>query len=263
MSAHSPEPRAAIRADRELNGTLWTQINLSFTDADAHRAWSAKDFGWGLFSVPERELGTLGDVAGLDVVELGCGTAYVSAWLARSGARPVGVDLTWAQLATAGRCQRDFGLSFPLVQASADELPLRDDSFDLAVSEYGASLWCDPQRWVAEAARVLRPGGRLVFLTNSVLVTLCVPEEEGYAGERLERAQRDTGRVQWPGGGVEFHPGHGDWVRILRANGFVVEALHELYAPVGAQAPDYYEIARAEWARRWPVEDLWVASLTD
>lgn len=262
MSAHSPEPRSAMRADRELNGTLWTQINLSFTDADAHRAWSAEDFSWGLFSVPERDLGALGDVAGRDVVELGCGTAYVSAWLARSGARPVGVDLTWAQLATAGRCQRDFGLSFPLVQASADELPLRDDSFDLAVSEYGASLWCDPERWVAEAARVLRPGGRLVFLTNSVLVTLCVPEEEGYAGERLMRAQRDTRRVRWPGGGVEFHPGHGDWVRILRANGFVVEALHELYAPVGAQPPDYYEIARAEWARRWPVEDLWVASLT-
>ena len=51
-------------------------------------------FVWGLFHMPERELGVLGDVADLDVIELGCGTAYVSAWLARMGARPVGVDLT-------------------------------------------------------------------------------------------------------------------------------------------------------------------------
>ena len=66
----------------------------------------------------------------------------------------------------------------------------------------------------------LRPGGRLVFLTNSVLVTLCVPQDEGYATDRLMRGQRDARRVHWPGGGVEFHPGHGDWIRILHANGF-------------------------------------------
>lgn len=63
-----------------------------------------------MFNVPERQLGVLGEVAGLDVVELGCGTAYFSAWLARRGARPVGVDLTPAQLATARRCQDHFRL---------------------------------------------------------------------------------------------------------------------------------------------------------
>lgn len=261
MSGHPAEQGSPTETDLELNRTLWTQVNAGFTDADADRAWSADEITWGLFRVPERDVRALGDVTGLDVVELGCGTAYFSAWLARAGARPVGVDLTPAQLETARRCQRVFGLSFPLVEASAEEVPLPDDGFDLAVSEYGASVWCDPERWVAEAARLLRPGGRLVFLTNSVLVTLCVPEDEGYAGERLMRAQRDARRVRWPGGGVEFHPGHGDWVRILRANGFVVEALHELYAPVGAPLPGYYEIVTAEWAQRWPVEDLWVAAL--
>lgn len=261
MADLPPGTRPAAQSDLELNRSLWTQINAAFTDGDADRAWSAEEITWGLFRIPEREVGALGDVAGLDVVELGCGSAYFSAWLARSGARPVGVDLTPAQLDTARRCQRVFGVSFPLVEASAEDVPLPDDSADLVVSEYGASVWCDPARWVAEAARLLRPGGRLVFLTNSVLLTLCVPTEDGYAGERLLRGQRETRRVRWPGGGVEFHPGHGDWVRVLRANGFVVEALHEFYAPAGTPPPGYYEIVSPEWAQRWPAEDLWVAVL--
>ena len=250
------------RDDLAVNRALWTVVNAEFTDARAHEAWSATDFVWGLFGNPERQLCALGDVADLDVVELGCGTAYISAWLAGLGARPVGVDLTPAQLDTARRCQEHFGLSFPLIEANAEEVPVPDGSFDLAVSEYGACVWCDPQRWVPEAARLLRPGGRLVFLTNSVQVTVCVPEDGGHAVDRLLRAQNGMSRMKWPGGGIEFHPSHGDWIRILRENGFVVEALHELYAAEDAQTHDYYDIATAEWAKRWPVEDLWTAQLT-
>jgi SAM-dependent methyltransferase len=237
-------------------------VNAQFTDEDAARAWAAEELTWGLFGVRERDLGVLGDVSGLDVIELGCGTAYLSAQLARRGARPVALDLSPAQLATAARCQERFGLVFPLVEADAEAVPLREESFDLVVSEYGASVWCDPERWVAESARLLRPGGRLVFLTNSVLATLCVPEDEGFATERLLRPQRGLRRVAWPGGGVEFHPGHGDWVRVLRANGFAVEALHELYAPAEGETHGYYAIATAVWARQWPAEDLWAARLT-
>jgi len=250
-----------VGADLVTNRALWTLVNSAFTDEDASRAWAAGDVTWGLFHVPERDVRVLGDVRGLDVIELGCGTAYLSAWLARRGARPVGVDLTPAQLHTAARCQQRFGPVFPLIEADAQNVPLRSVSFDMVVSEYGASVWCDPERWVAEAARLLRPGGRLVFLTNSVLVTLCVPETEGFASERLVRPQRGLGRVRWPGGGTEFHPGHGEWIRILTGNGFVVEALHELYAPDAARTPDYYDIATAAWAGRWPVEDLWAARL--
>jgi SAM-dependent methyltransferase len=230
-----------------------------FTDEDADRSWAAAELTWGLFQIPERDLGVHGAVGGLDVAELGCGTAYLSAQLARQGARPVGVDLNAAQLATAARCQQRFGLAFPLVEADAERVPLAGRSFDLIVSEYGASVWCDPDRRVAEAARLLRPGGRLVFLTNSVLATLCVPDEEGFAQECRQRPQRSLRRVEWPGGGVEFHPGHGEWIRVLGANGFVVQALHELYAPAGAATPAYYGIATAEWAGRWPMEDLWAA----
>ena len=250
-----PDPDDDARVNREL----WTVVNRQHTDAAAEHAWTAEEVTWGLFRVREVDLGALGDVSGLDVVELGCGTAYLSAWLARRGARPVGVDLTAAQLETAARCQRRFGPVFPLVEADAGAVPLPSDGFDLVVSEYGASVWCDPARWLDEAARLVRPGGRLVFLTNSVTSTLCVPEAGGHAGDRLLRPQRSVVRVHWPDGGVEFHPGHGDWVRLLRQRGFVVEELHELYAPEGATTPDYYEIATADWARRWPVEDLWVA----
>jgi SAM-dependent methyltransferase len=248
-------------SDLARNRALWTTVNSEFTDADADRAWAAEEITWGLFRVPERDLGVLGDVAGLDVIELGCGTAYLSALLAKRGARPVGVDLTPAQLATAARCQERFGIAFPLVEADAEQVPLPDATADLVVSEYGASVWCDPERWVAEAARLLRPGGRLAFLTNSVLATLCVPEDEGVAQERLLRPQRTLHRVEWPGGGIEFHPSHGAWIRVLRANGFVVDALHELYAPAGGESHEYYAIATADWAARWPVEDLWAAHL--
>jgi hypothetical protein len=76
------------------------------------------------------------------------------------------------------------------------------------------------------------------------------------------RGQRTLHRLKWPGGGIEFHPSHGDWIRVLGANGFAVEALHELYAPAGAATHAYYEMATAQWASRWPVEDLWAAQLS-
>jgi SAM-dependent methyltransferase len=201
----------------------------------------------------------LGEVSGLDVLELAAGTAYVSAWLARLGARPVAVDLSGEQLATARRLQGRVGPSFPLLQSDIERLPLDDGCVDLVVSEHGAAAWGDPERWLPEAARVLRPGGRLVFLTNSHLSALCVPPDEGVAGEGLLRGYDEAYRVQWPGGGVEFHPSHGDWVRLLRRSGFAVEALHEVFAPTDRTDHPFYEIVTPQWASRWPAEELWVA----
>ena len=96
-------------------------------------------------------------------------------------------------------------------------------------------------------------------MTNSHLSALCVPAEEGVAGERLLRGQREAYQVRWPGGGVEFHPSHGDWVRLLRGAGFVVEAMHEIYAPPEGDDHSFYEIVSKDWATRWPAEELWVA----
>ncbi|MGB0101267.1 MAG: class I SAM-dependent methyltransferase, partial [Nocardioides sp.] len=238
---------------------LWAVMNERFTDAAAEERWRRSEPVWGLFAVPERELGVLGAADGLDVVELACGTAYFSAWLARAGARTVAVDLSHDQLRTALRMQDEIGPRFPLVQSDGEQVPLRSGRYDLVVSEHGAAAWCDPQRWLPEAARLLRPGGRLVFLTNSHLSALCVPPEEGVAGEELLRGQRESYQVRWEAGGVEFHPSHGDWIRLLRSSGFAVEAMHELYAPPEADDHVFYDIVSHDWATRWPAEELWVA----
>jgi len=237
----------------------WTRTNAEYTDGAAEEAWSERPFTWGVFGVPEDELGVLGDVAGLDVVELGCGTAYLAAHLARPGARPVGIDLTPAQLDTARRMQKQTGMTFPLIEANAEDVPLPDGAFDLAVSEYGASLWCDPYLWIPEAHRILRPGGRLVFLTNSPLNILCAIEEPDSTSETLQRPQRGLHRLDWSDGGVEFHLGHGDMFALLRQSGFDVEALIELYAPEGAETHPYYTAVPADWARKWPSEEIWAA----
>ena len=213
--------------------------------------------------MPEQQLGVLGDVRGLDVAELGCGTAYFSAWLARRGARPTGVDVTPAQLESARRCQDRSGISFPLVEADAADVPLPSDSFDMVLSDCGASLWCDPARWVPEAARLLRPGGRLLFHTTTLLVTVCSPGTDGPARRELHRSQRQAYRLATPQGGIQFHPGHGDWIEILRGSGFAIDALHELFAPSDAPDHPYYTLASAEWARQWPAEEIWVARLAN
>ena len=241
------------------NRGIWTESNREYTDAQADRAWRDEEITWGMFGVPESEVGVLGDVAGLDVVDLGCGTGYFSAWLARRGACPVGIDVTPAQLATARRLQAETGISFPLLEASAESVPLPDASFDLAFSEYGASIWCDPDKWLPEAYRLLRPGGRLVFLGNSPLVILCALDEQEETSETLQRPQRGMHTLAWSDGGVEFHLGHGDMFRALRSAGFVVEDLIELFAPDGAETHEYYGFVTADWARKWPAEEIWAA----
>ena len=253
------DPISDIPDDAKRNREKWTQANAEHTDAKASENWAAEAITWGVFGVPEASLDTLGEVDGLDVVELGCGTAYVSAWLARRGARPVGVDVTPAQLATARRCQVEFGLEFRLVEASAEDVPLPSGSFDLAVSEYGASIWCDPQLWLPEAYRLLRPGGRLWFLRNSTLSILCGPDDGPQTTELL-RPQRGMGRLEWPGEiGVEWQLPHGELFRLLRTTGFDIVDLVELYAPDDAVDHAYYTTFSAEWSRKWPVEEIWVA----
>jgi SAM-dependent methyltransferase len=239
----------------------WTRANAEYTDARAEQAW-AEEVSWGVWHVPESELKALPDVTGKDVIELGCGTAYFGAWLKRDGAaRVVGIDPTPAQLETARRCNESSGLGLELIEAFAEDVPLPDHSFDIAVSEYGASIWADPYRWIPEAARLLRPGGELVFLRNSTLVILCSPEEDVAAVETLQRPQFGMYRFQWPNSGVEYHLSHGDWIRLLRANGFEILDLIEIQAPESAETHQRYDYVSADWGRKWPAEEIWRARL--
>jgi ubiquinone/menaquinone biosynthesis C-methylase UbiE len=244
------------------NVAQWTETNAEFTDQAAERSWNDPELKWGVFGIPESEVGCLGDVAGLDVVELGCGTAFTSARLARQGARPVGVDPTPAQLETARRMQHRTGIVFPLVESPAESVPLPRASFDLVLSDYGASLWADPFKWIPEAARLLRAGGRLVFLTNSQLAHLTLPDEDVTPGATLQRELFGMWRTKWPAyPGIEYHLSHGEWIRVLRENGFAIDALHELRPGEDAVDHTYYYAHPVEWARRWPAEEVWEAHL--
>jgi SAM-dependent methyltransferase len=242
-----------------LNRAMWDGYAPQWV-APGERLWAIRpgEETWGIFGVPETELRMLpDDLAGMDTIELGCGTGYVSAWLARRGARPTGIDNSAKQLETAARLQREHGLAFPLFHGNAERTPFPDASFDFAISEYGAVLWADPTAWVPEAARILRPGGRLHVLTNSVLCYLTAPDDENEPCEdRLLRPQFGMGRITWPGeSSVEFHPTHGDWIRIFRDAGLEILELLEPQAPEGATSNVAW--APYEWGRRWPFEEVW------
>ncbi len=240
----------------------WTRQAADQREA-GRRAWTKPSPTWGIFAVPESEVGILPhEATGLRTLELGCGTGYVSAWLARRGGIPVAFDPTPSQLQVAGELQRDFGKSFPLVRAAAEYLPFADDSFDFAISEYGAAIWADPYKWIPEVARVLRKGAELVFLGNSSLVMLCADEDDDVpASERLQRPQFGMHRFDWSAPDcTEFHLSHGDWIHLLRANGFEILELMELRPLVGASTR--YAFVSYEWARQWPCEEAWRVRLT-
>lgn len=244
----------------EANRRYWDAQAEWYAQA-AESNWSA-DPHWGLWRVPDSEIKLLPDADGADVVELGCGTGYVGGWLAARGANVVGIDNSPDQLATARSMQARFDLPFPLLWGDAEVLPFADNSFDVAISEYGAAIWCDPHRWIPEAARVLRPGGTLVFLGNAQVFMLCIPwlEVDGPVGTELQRPLRDMWRFDWEdSSGVEFHLSHGDWIDLFNKNGLVVQRLVEVYA--GPDSETRYEhLASLDWSTRWPCEEAWVVT---
>ncbi|HEY2296797.1 MAG TPA: class I SAM-dependent methyltransferase [Jatrophihabitans sp.] len=230
----------------------------------ARRRWADAEPSWGVYDVPESVARVLPEhVAGLRVAELGCGTGYVSAWLLRARALPVGIDPTPSQLRIAARMQDETGLRFPVVQAAGEHVPLASGSVDLVISEYGAAIWADPNLWIPEAARILRPGGELIFLDNSTLLILCAPDDDTEpVSPTLQRPLRGMHRVSFPGDAtVEFHLSPGDWIRLLRRSGFEILDLIELYAAEN-ETRTPMEIPPA-WARRWPVEEVWRARVAE
>ncbi len=203
-----------------LNRKNWDEDSPNWVER-GRDDWASNDPVWGIWHVPESQLEMLTDVGGRDAVELGCGT-------------------------------------FPLIHADAEHVPLASAAFDFAISEYGAAIWCDPYRWIPEAARLLRPGGRLVFMTNGVLLMLTTPdlEVDGPARECFLRDYFGMHRFEWTDyPSVEFHLPHGELIRLLRSSGFEVEDLIEVRPPEGATTR--HQLATVEWARRWPSEEVW------
>src|SRR5262245_19083976 len=116
-----PEPLPEyVAANREA----WDRYAHEYVDA-GRRNRSTGEERWGIWGIPEADVHLMpDDVQGHDVIELGCGTAYVSAWLARRGAHPVGIDNSPAQLETARALMAEFGPEFPVHLGNAETTPV-------------------------------------------------------------------------------------------------------------------------------------------
>jgi SAM-dependent methyltransferase len=216
------------------------------------------DIAWGLWAIPESTLGVLGDVDGKDVLEMGCGGGQWSMALARRGARPVGLDLSGRQLGHARRLMNASGISFPLVQASAERVPLRDSSFDVVFADHGAFSFADPSRTLPEAVRVLRRGGLLAFSHVSPIYAIATPVDADHASDRLVYDYFGLRRLGEPDGIISFNLPYGEWIRLFRACGLVVEDLIETRPEIATEST-YRDEKDVSWSRRWPSECIWRA----
>jgi SAM-dependent methyltransferase len=234
-----------------VNRRSWDRMSAEYQAKHGARlAETAR--AWGVWRIPEREIGALGNVRGKTVLELGCGAAQWSIALAEDGAHSLGIDLSAKQLRHARRTAEDL----PLIQGSAEELPFADRSFDLVFCDHGAMGFADPDRTVPEAARVLRPGGRLAFAIVSPLMFMCWNPKTERVDRRLHagwfgmRSDEDEDTIQ-------FQLPYGTWIELFRGNDLEVERLIHLRPPEGATTT-YDDYVSARWARNWPAEDLWV-----
>ena len=244
-----------------VNRDFWNASAPSWVTSGA-RGWAAEAPVWGNWNAPETELCLLpADMHDMHAVELGCGTGYVSAWMARRGARVTGIDVSAEQLATARRFMAEHGLEITFLEGNAEATGLPSDRFDFAISEYGAAIWCDPDLWLPEAHRLLRPGGRLVFLGSHPMALITVPPNGAPCERYLHRPYRDLTGADWTDveidpGGIEFNRTISGWMALFARVGFDVLAYHELYAPREAEG-ERHSIPSA-WARDYPAEQVWV-----
>ncbi|MFQ5720852.1 MAG: class I SAM-dependent methyltransferase [Acidobacteriota bacterium] len=237
------------------NRTFWERESLAYQRVHGPALASAP-MAWGVWRVPEKELRVLGDVCGRAILELGCGAARWSEALARSGAWAVGMDFSAAQLANAVRAGEtgvDGVDGRPvLVQADGTQLPFALESFDIVFCDHGVMSFANPCAAIAEAARVLRPGGRLAFCTSSPLRDICWDEQAKRVTERLVTSTFDLGPVEDDGCVVQRRS-HGAWIRLFGRHGLRVDDLIEIQAPPAA-ATTYADFVPADWARRGRVE---------
>jgi SAM-dependent methyltransferase len=212
---------------------------------------------WGMWQLPESELQVLGDVAGKDVLELGCGAAQWAILLAGRGARMVGLDNSARQLEHARESMAAAGVDFPLVHSGAEQVPLQDASFDVVFCDHGGMSFADPYLTVAEVARLLRPGGLFAFSHSTPLALLCWSAETETMERRFMRDYFGMHRFdELDDEPVEFNLPYGEWIRLFRANGLRVEALLEIRPPEGAKST-YRSPKETVWARSWPMEEIW------
>ncbi len=244
----------ALSGDAALNRAYWDRDSDEYQTRHAQQL-NTRACAWGLWAIPEDELRVLGDVADKDVLELGCGAAQWSIFLAQRGARPVALDNSARQLEHARQLMHDAGVEFPLVHASAEAVPFPDASFDVVFCDHGAMSFLDPALTLPEAARLLRPGGLLAFNLVSIFAHLCTNPQTDALEARLFRDYFGSRRVEYEDS-IDFQLPYGEWIRLFRQHGLEVEDLIEIRPPADAVSTYGYEL---DWARRWPAESIWKA----
>lgn len=238
------------------NREFWDRQSDEYHERNAR--FIERGLAWGLWQIPESELNVLGDVVGKDVLEFGCGAAEWSRALLGAGARPTGIDNSEQRLEWARKANEAAGVDFPLVHGTAESTPFDDASFDLVVCDWGAMTFADPYLTVPEAARLLRAGGLLAWSGGTPWAWAAFDEPSDEESDRLQRDYFGMHRWDDPAGAVEFMLPYGEWIRLLRANGLVVEDLIEVRPDEGAPST-YRSEAQTAWARRWPMEQIWKA----
>jgi len=246
------------RDDVRANLASWEADSADYQER--HGAFLARwdEFGWGTWGIPEDEIHALGDVEGLDALELGCGAAQFGIRVAMRGALVTGLDFSANQLAAAPANMASAGVTFPLVRGDAEDVPFADGSFDLVFCDHGAMGFTDPTRTVPEVARVLRAGGRFVFCGTTPFIFVTWPMVDGPPGRTLERSYFDSRRMLWneDDPSFEYQMPYGEWIRLFRANGFVIEDLIELRPAPNAETA-FTDYVTLEWARDFPAEQIW------
>jgi SAM-dependent methyltransferase len=238
-------PMTATPARRDLSADESRRASRGWwdQDADEYQAEHGEFLGdvdlcWCPEGLREADASLLGPVEGKRVLEVGCGAASSSRWLATQGASAVALDLSSGMLRHAAAGGQRSGVRVPLVQADAMALPFASDSFDIAFTAFGAVPFVDDSATVMrEVFRVLRPGGRWVFSATHPMrwVFLDDPGSDGlvavpsYFDRRPYVEFADSGEATY----LEQHRTLGDRIRELVGAGFVLDDLVEPEWPEG------------------------------
>ncbi len=253
-------PMSGSTEDVRKNRIAWEADSASYQERNAAQLDRWDRLGWGVWDVPEDDLHALGDVAGMDALEYGCGACQFGIKVAMRGARVTGLDLTAAQLRHGQTMMAASGVRFPVVQADGESIPFRDDSFDLVFCDHGVMGFADPYRTVPEVARVLRPGGTFVFNGTTPWIWVAWGDDDDQPATREMRTDyfglRRAEYAEPEGATITYQLPYGDWIRLFRANGLLVEDLIELRPPENADTT-YVDYAPLEWARAFPGEHIW------